>query len=144
MALTEGAFLIPEDQNLRIARNLGDALMVVAKHLYPHQTSKHLQNEWEVDRITAKNVVQGVAGGAVVTKGVRARQKSHDDHWDMWLALGRMIFGESLAEYQERKLREIIESTENAIRLREESLARSRALDDRSAKLVALDTRVVS
>lgn len=144
MALTESAFLIPEDQNSRVARNLGDALKVVAKQLYPTNTSKHAEADWKIDRLTAKNVVQGVAGGTVVTKAVRARQKSHDDHWDIWLAIGRLVFGESLAEYQERKLNELIEKNENAIRLHQADLARSRALDARTAKLVALDDRVAS
>lgn len=136
--------MIPEEQNLAFARNLGDALAVIAKHMWPHHTAKHAEEAWEIDRLTAKNAVKGAAGGTVVTKAVRARQKSHDDHWDMWLAIGCMIFGESLKEYQERKLRQLVESTENAIRLHEESLARSRALDERSARLVASVDRVVS
>lgn len=144
MALTEGTFLIPEEQKLPLARNLGDALAVVAKHLWPHHTAKHAEAEWEIDRLTAKNVVKGVVGATVVTKAARARQRLHDDHWEMWLAIGRMVFGESLQQYQERKLKQAIENTENAIRLQQESLARSRALDERAAELVALDDRVAS
>jgi len=120
-------FLGADDQKLQLSRNLGDALAVIVKAIWPHNTVKQVERSAGVPPISAKNVVNGVAGGALVTKFVRSRQLVADDHWDIWIELGRQIFGEDLSEYEERKLNELLEVTEHAkanlVRLRERRLA---------------------
>lgn len=140
-----GADFVPEDRHLlALARNLGDALAAVAARLHPDNTAKRIEKRWKLDRETAWNVTKGKAGAVTVTKAIHAERDEHDRAWDLWIALGESIIGEKLPDYQERKLREIIENNENAVRLYAQNLARSRTLDERTARLVALDDRVAS
>jgi len=97
-------FVPQEPQVLRLNRNLGDALAVVAQKIWPHNTAKQAETEWGLDRSTGKNVVKGVAGGVVVTKAVRAQQEKHDNGWALWDALGELIIGESRASWMARTI----------------------------------------
>lgn len=94
------------------APSLGSAFSVVCR-FFGH-TPAGVVSALGLDKKTARNALDGKAGVPVITKSLQARQKAADDHYELWLALGEMIFGESLDEYEERKLRRIIEDTHNA------------------------------
>lgn len=144
MHLTGADFLPDDRHNLPLTRNVGDALAAIALRLFPEHTAKKIATRWKLDPETGRNLVKGKGGTTVLTKAVVTERDDHDAAWDLWIALGESIIGEKLTEYQERKLNEIIEKNENAVRLYQANLARSRALDERTAKLVALDDRVAS
>lgn len=112
MTLTEMHFMARERQSLRLQRNLTDAFAEVCRHL--GHTPKAVAREIDQDPRTARNALEGKAGAPVITKALQARQKASGDHYELWLALGEMIFGESLDEYEQRKLEAIIAETENA------------------------------
>ncbi len=134
MHLTAEAFLPRNEQNLGLARNLGDALAVIAERLWPHNRAKIIEDEWGLDRTTARNAVKGVVGATVVTKAIRSRTKpEHDDAWELWLALGREIIGEPLESYEERKVSQLIETTQNARSLHEARRARRAVLAERAS-----------
>lgn len=98
---------------LPLQRNLGDAFAVVCRH-FGH-TAKPVSHALGMDKRAAVNALDGKAGVPVITKSLQARQKAADDHYELWLALGQMIFGETLDEWEERRLTRIIEGNHHAI-----------------------------
>lgn len=102
-----------QKNGLPLSRNLGDAFAVVCKFF--GQTPNPVGRALNLDGPVARNALAGKAGVPAITRALHARQKTEDDHYELWLALGQMIFGESLDEYEERKLRRIIESNSHAI-----------------------------
>lgn len=114
-------------QKILIAKTLGEAFATVAERLFG-KNRKALIDEWQIDRKTVENIRIGKAGAAVITKALLARKESHDDAWDMADAIIEQVLGESRSEYEERKLREHIEKTNNAISLHQERRARRTAL----------------
>ena len=100
-------------QRLPLQRNLGDAFAVVCR--YFGHTAKPVTTAFGLDKKTAVNALDGKAGVPVITKALQARQKASDDHYELWLALGQMIFGETLDEWEERKISRIIEDSAHAI-----------------------------
>ena len=114
MHQTRMTILAFDDQKLPLQRNLGDAFAVLCRALGGH-TPNAVTRAFPLDRKTARNAIDGKAGVPVITKSLQARQKADDDHYELWLAMGQMIFGESLDEYEERKLSRIIESNTHAI-----------------------------
>lgn len=121
-----------DDQKLPLSRNVGDAFAVVCRVLGGH-TPNGVARALRMDRKTARNALDGKAGVPVITRALQDRQKTADDHWEAYLAIGQMIFGETLDQYEERKLQRIIEDTENARRLVDERKARRRELVDRAS-----------
>jgi hypothetical protein len=109
-----GEFLPRDTQKLALARNLGDALMEIAKTVWPYHTARNIEREWQVDKSTAKNVTKGVVGAAVVTKALRAQQAKHKNAWALWDALGELVIGETRAEFERRLIKRIIEQNEHA------------------------------
>lgn len=118
-------------ESLGLQRNLGDAFAVVCR-FFGH-TAKPVSEALRMDKKAAVNALDGKAGVPVITKALQARQKASGDHYELWLALGEMIFGESLDEYEERKLQLIIESTQNAQSLFATRQTRREYLRSRSA-----------
>lgn len=114
MHQTREAILAFDDHNLPLQRNIGDAFAVICRALGGH-TPNAVVRAFPLDRKTARNALDGKAGVPVITKSLQARQKAADDHYELWLALGQMIFGESLDDYEERKLRRIIADNSHAI-----------------------------
>lgn len=102
-----------EHYNLPLARNLGDAFAVVCRFFGP--TPNPVMRAMSLDKKVAENALAGRAGVPAITKALQARQKTHDDHYELWDALGEMIFGEPRDAYDERKLRRIIEANTHAI-----------------------------
>lgn len=98
-------------QKLPLQRNLGDAFSVVCRFF--GQTPAGVTRAMSLDKKTARNALDGKAGVPVITKALQARQKASGDHYELWLALGEMIFGESLDEYEERKVAKLIEEATN-------------------------------
>jgi hypothetical protein len=93
--------------------DLGDAFASVCR-LFGH-TATPVARAFALEHKRAVNALDGRAGVPVITKSLQARQKAADDHYELWLAMGQMIFGESLDEYEERKLQRIIEANTHAI-----------------------------
>jgi hypothetical protein len=114
MHLTRTDIMALDDQKLPLQRNLGDAFAVVCRALGGH-TPNAVVRAFPFDRKTARNALDGKAGVPVITRSLQARQKADDDHYELWLALGQMIFGETLDQYEERKLRRVIENNHHAI-----------------------------
>lgn len=112
MNQTRMAIMALDAQKLPLQRNLGDAFSVVCRFF--GQTPAGVTRALSLDKKTARNALDGKAGVPVITKALQARQKASGDHYELWLALGEMIFGESLDEYERRKLETLIESTHNA------------------------------
>lgn len=102
-----------ESQKLPLQRNLGDAFSVVCRFFGP--TAKPVTTAFAMDKKQAVNALDGKAGVPVITKALQARQRANDDHYELWLALGQMIFGETLDEWEERRLTRIIEGNTHAI-----------------------------
>lgn len=123
-----------DSQKLPLQRNLGDAFAVVCRFFGP--TAKPVTSAFAMDKKQAVNALEGKAGVPVITKSLQARQKANDDHYELWLALGQMIFGETLDEWEERRLTRIIEGNHHAIstlearRMRRQELRALPAPDD--------------
>lgn len=132
MALVGSDFMGRNPQRLLIGASFGEAFANVAKRLFGTNT-RAMSSDWQLDRKTVENIRLGKAGASVIAKALLARRASHDDAWDMADAILEQVLGESRSEYEERKLREHIEKTQNAISLHEERKARRAALAERAA-----------
>ena len=113
MHQTRAAILEQDFYKSPVPASLSDAFAVLCRH-FGH-TAKPVSEAFRMDKRAAVNALDGKAGVPVITKSLQARQKAADDHYELWLAMGQMIFGESLDEYEERKLRRIIENNTHAI-----------------------------
>lgn len=113
MHQTRNAILALDSHNLPLQRNLGDAFAVVCKHF--GLTAKPVSQAFALDKKQAVNALEGRAGVPSITRSLQARQKAHDDHYDLALTMLALIFGETLDEYEERKLQRIIESNTHAV-----------------------------
>lgn len=102
-----------DSHKLPLQRNLGDAFAVVCRFFGP--TAKPVSTAFAMDKKTAVNALDGKAGIPVITKSLQARQRAEDDHYELWLALGQMIFGETLDEWEERQITRIIEGNAHAV-----------------------------
>jgi hypothetical protein len=145
MIWTAEEILGRDTQKFPGADTLGEALQQAAKRRWSDNTAKRAEAAWDLNSKTAKNVADGVAGGTVAVNAVKAQQAKSKDAWELWLEMGRSLIGESLDEYEERKLRQIIEKTEHAKRQLEERRARRvarRASDADAPSVVALLDRL--
>lgn len=118
-------------QGLHLQRNLADAFADILKAGFGI-TPKSITREADMDIRTARNALDGKAGAPFITRTLLHRQNQSDDHYDFALAMLAELFGETLDQYEERKLRALIESTENARDLAEARASRRRALDSRA------------
>jgi len=119
------------EQDFHKRPNLGDAFAVVCRS-FGH-TAKPVSQAFAMDKKQAVNALEGRAGVPSITRSLQARQRAADDHYELWLALGEMIFGETLDKYEERRLQALIESTTNARKLVDERNARRQELRARAA-----------
>lgn len=134
-------FVGQDHQKLRLQRNLGDAFQVVIRALFPHHSTKAVASKLGVDAKTAENALAAKAGGAAITRSLHHRQAHHDDHWDLWDALGALLFGETRDQYDERKLAALIEKTEHVRTITEERRRRRAALEERPPAPTRLEHR---
>lgn len=137
-------FLGQDNQKLPLQRNLGDAFATLLRGAFPRHSAKELSSELGVDPTTARNGKEGRAGGAALTRSLHYRQAKHDDHWDLWDAIGALIFGETRDQYDERQLAALIERTENARSLSEQRRRARALLEERAAAGVGLEPRAIS
>lgn len=135
MAFVGTHFVAKNPQRMLLSKTLGEAFGSVSKALFGAD-KREMARAWGIDQRTVENVRRGNAGAAMITKALLARKASHDDAWDMADAILEQVLGESRSEYEERKLREHIEKTNNAISLHQERKARRSALAERAAFLV--------
>lgn len=98
-----------EKQNLRLGRNLGDALAVIIRGVFPHHTAKQVAQRWSLDPATAANAAKGIASATTIAKAVHAEG---EEAWELWHALGEALIGESFDEYREKKINRIIEEAQ--------------------------------
>lgn len=116
-----------DSRELPLGTTLGDALRKLIRKRWPHNTAKTIEARWGLDRKTASNVVsQSNVSERTLTKAAVT------EGWALWMALGEELFGESFADWEERRLQRIIDEAqrerETILRLREKSaLVRERA-----------------
>jgi hypothetical protein len=148
MNLSGADFMGRETPKIPVVKNLGEAFLTAARRLFPEDTRKSMQSAWGFDLKTAKNAAEGLAGAAVISKALKARQASEQDAWELWLDMGRALIGESLDDYEERKLLRIIEITENekrkAVARLEERRERRARMEDRARALDDVGRRMAS
>lgn len=107
-----------------------DIAAALAKFLEQRNlTAKQAAAKYKIDQATAENIRKGVCGLGTLLKVALVEGR------DLWEVLGDEIYGETQDQYEERKLQQIIEGTENAKRLADERVARRRALEARAAAL---------
>lgn len=135
MAFAGTHFVDKNPSKMQLSRTLGEAFAAVVEKLYSHNR-REMARGMGFDPRTVENVRDGKAGASLITKALLARQASHDDAWDMADAILEQVLGESRSEYEERKHRELIEKTNNAISLHQERKTRRAALAERAAYLV--------
>lgn len=107
--MTDGAWeIVGRDyRELPLGRTIGDALRELIRARFPHHAAKKIEAIWGLDAKTARNVVsQGNVSERTLTKAAKA------ERWALWMALGEMMFEESYDEWEERRLRAIIEEAE--------------------------------
>lgn len=144
MTLWSAEFLDENTQKLPLQRNLGDAFATLLRAAFPRHSAKELASELGVDPKTAANGKGGLAGGAALTRSLHYRQSRHDDHWDLWDAIGALIFGETRDQYDERKLAALIARTENARSLSEQRRQTRAQLEERASAGVRVESRSFS
>lgn len=135
MAFAGTHFVDKNPQKMQLGRTLGEAFAAVVEKLYRHNRREMAQG-MGFDPRTVENVRDGKAGASLITKALLARKATHDDAWDMADAILEQVLGESRSEYEERKHKELIEKTNNAISLHQERKARRAALAARADVLL--------
>lgn len=105
------------DQELPIAKTVGDALRDLIRRRYRNNAAKQIEADWDLDARTARNVVtQGHVSERTLTKALRA------EGWALIEALGAELTGESYGAFVERqlkqKIREAADARQNLVDLR--------------------------
>lgn len=107
--MTDGAWqVVGEDfQQLQFGKTVGDALRDLIRARFKNNAAKVIETKWDLDPRTARNVVtRGHVSERTLTKAARA------ERWALWMALGEELFGQSYREWEEQRLRTIIEEAE--------------------------------
>lgn len=87
---------------------MGEALAKMVRLRWPHGTAKQVARTWDLDQTTAANLIKGHASERTLTKAVRA------EGWELLLALGQALTGQTHHEWEELKLQRIIEEATDA------------------------------
>lgn len=94
-------------RELPLGTTIGDALRRLVRERFKVNTAKRIEARWGLDPRTARNVVtQGNVSERTLTKAALA------ERWALWMALGEELFGQSYAEWEEQRLKTIIEEAE--------------------------------
>jgi hypothetical protein len=105
-------------------RSVAEAAASLLERKYP--TAKHLARACQIDPATAENLRKG-------SLSVRTLEKiAVTEGRGFWERLGDEIFGESFADYEERRLQAIINEAENARQNIRSLAARRAALESRA------------
>jgi hypothetical protein len=96
-------------REIPICNSIGEALKKVIRDRYANNAAKRIEGDWGLDPKTARNVVTvGHVSERTLTKAVRA------EGWDLILALGAELTGETHSQWEERRLNHIIQEAERA------------------------------
>lgn len=136
MAQTQIGFLHLDGQ--LIGGGIGEAMAALVRQKYPRDTAKHVSRSWDIDPVTAANVVKGHCSTRTLAKAFQA------EGWSLITALGASITGETFEEYEERRLNQIIEEAERARQNLHRIRARREALDQRAHDLLSAHDRALS
>lgn len=107
--MTDGAWQVvgTDYRELQLGSTIGDALRRLVRERFKFNTAKKIEARWGLDPRTARNVVtQGNVSERTLTKA------AHAERWTLWMALGEELFGQSYAEWEEQRLKSIIEEAE--------------------------------
>lgn len=143
MSLVSSDFMGRNPPKLPNGESLGEAFAAVVKKLFGTDT-RAMSQQLGFDRKSVENVRLGRAGAPLIARALLARQQTHDDAWEVADAILERVLGESRSQYEERKLREHIEKTQNAISLHEERKARRAALAEGAAAVDARLARIAA
>jgi hypothetical protein len=132
MASMSADFMGRNRQKILIPKTIGEAFADVVRRLLGNNLSE-LIKRLDMDRKTVVNLRDGKAGATVLANFLAARRASTDDAWDVVDAIFEQVLGESRDDYDARKVRELIETTENARSLHEARRARRAALAERAS-----------
>lgn len=117
-----------------VPRTLGELVAAIYREKHPHHTAKHIERRVKCDPVTARNAVKGHAGVRFLTAAMAT------EGWELIEAIGHALTGQTHHEWEEQKLRKIVEEAERAqesirsLRSRREQLeTRARELDARGA-----------
>lgn len=129
MTATEWQF-VPEERQL-FGRTLGETLARMVRKRWPHHTAKAVAKAWALDPTTAANLIKGHASERTITKALAA------EGWDLLDALGQALTGQTHHEWEEQKLKSIIEEAERAQAVVRSLRAARERLEARAAALDA-------
>lgn len=108
--MTYGAWEVvgQKDQQLPLGKTIGDAFRELIAQRFQHNAAKKIERLYGYDPKTAKNIVhRGCVSERSLTKAALA------EGWGLWMALGEQLFGQSYADWEERRLQAIIDRAEN-------------------------------
>lgn len=141
MTATDFGFMPLDKHDLGLPRNLGDAFAELLKARWPFNTAKLAATAFDYDPTTAANAVKGKGGARSVTKAVHLQQKAAQDAWELWMALGKEVIGESFEAYTERRLQRLIEENNRARERIETIRARRKRLETTAHEVAGLVNR---
>lgn len=132
MASTGWQVVGQNSQELPILKTVGDALRDLIRKRYVNNAAKRIERDWDLDPKTAKNVVtEGHVSERTLTKAFRA------EGWELILAMGAELTGETFDQYEERRLTQIIQEAELARENIHRMAARREALEARAGSAFA-------
>jgi hypothetical protein len=117
----------------------GEILVRLLKKRFPHSsTAKMAESVWGLDPKTSRNLVsEQVCSSTTLLRSALTEQERTRTGWDLWDAIGEALFGETRAQYEERKLKAMIEAV-NAQQQVASLCARRERLEAEASALVDL------
>ncbi len=137
-------FVHPDRQELALPKTIGTAVAELMKRCWRYNTAKQLVLAFGYEPTTAENVKKGHVSERSLTRMVHTQQSRNGDAWELWDALGAEVIGETRAQYEERKLRKLVEEAERAQEGVQRLRTRRERLERLAAALVDLDDRQAS
>ncbi len=134
-------FVPSNRQELRLPKSIGAAVSELMTRCWRYNTAKHLVQAFGYEPSTAENVKKGHVSERSLTRMVHTQQSRSGNAWELWDALGAEVIGETREQYEERKLRIIIEEAERAQQGVQRLRTRREHLERLAAALVDLESR---
>lgn len=134
--MTDGAWeIVGRDvEQLPLDRTVGDAVRALIRRRWKNNAAKQVEQRWDLDPKTARNVVNGHCSERTITKAVQA------EGWAFWAALGEELTGQTYDQH----LQSIIEETERAKQSFASRRDRVLSLEARASELVAMGHRLAA